>query len=104
MSNNLGNTVFVYQHCDTGEIRALYLDDAHVLSGREGWLHVGTLEPRAWIEANWRRTMAAPDLRRALQRMVEYERGQDRNLDRVGALYAADVALNKALGDAEWPM
>ena len=99
VSNSLGDAIFVYQHRDTGEIRALYLDDAHVLSRREGWLHVGTLEPRAWIEAHWRRTMTAPDLRRALQRMVEYERGQDCHLDRAGVLHEADVALSKATGE-----
>lgn len=40
----------------------------------------------------------------ALVKLVEYERGQDFHGDRVGALHAAGVALNKALGDEEWPI
>lgn len=59
--------VFVYRHTDTGEIRALYLDDAFCLSGRTDWTHVATLEPRAWIEANWRNAVAVPDLLAAMQ-------------------------------------
>ena len=77
MVSGFDNAVFVYRHRDTGEIRALYREDAMAMTGRTEWVRVGSLEPRAWIEAHWMRAMAAPDLRRALQRMVEYERGQD---------------------------
>ena len=98
------NAVFVYRHKDTGEICALYREDAVAMTGRAEWLHVGSLEPRAWIEANWAGAMAAPGLINALQRMVRHERGQDQHSDRVGALYTADMALNRALGDEEWPI
>lgn len=98
------NAVFVYRHKDTGEIRALYREDAVAMAARAELVHVGSLEPRAWIEANWAGAMAAPGLINALQRMVRHERGQDQHSDRVGALYMADMALNRALGGEEWPI
>ena len=101
---NHDNAVFVYCHRDTGKILALYFEDAVVMTGRDEWVHVGSLEPRAWIEASWAGAMAAPSLINALQRMVQHERGQDQHSDRVGALHAADMALNRALGDKEWPI
>ena len=104
MVSSFDRAVFVYRHRDTGEIRALYCEDAMALAVRAEWLHVGSLEPRAWIEANWAGAMAAPYLINALQRMVRHERGQDQHSDRVGALYTADMALNRALGDEEWPI
>ena len=104
MVNGFDRAVFVYCNRDTGEIRALYGEDAFSLSGRTDWMHVGSLEPRAWIEAHWMAANAASDLIRALRGLVEHERGHDFHRDRVGALYAADAALNKALGDEEWPL
>lgn len=104
MVSGFDRAVFVYRHRDTGEIRALYREDAVAMSGCAEWIHIGSLEPRAWIEANWTGAMAAPSLINALQRMVRHERGQDQHSDRVGALYMADMALNRALGDEEWPI
>lgn len=154
------NAVFVYCHRDTGEICALYREDAIAMTGRAEWLHIGSLEPRAWIESTWNSVIQAHGILRALknlvvvtqhlevcpgalneaqeaikaaaepkywrahesahelrephsereelinalQRMVRHERGQDQHSDRVGALYMADMALNKALGDEAWPL
>lgn len=98
------NAVFVYRHRDTGEIRALYHESAMAMAGRAEWVHVGSLEPRPWIEANWTNAMAAPGLINALQGLVAFERGHDYHHDRVGALHAADMALNSALGNQEWPL
>lgn len=50
MTHNLCATVFVYRHRETGAIRALYLDDARAMIGRDDYEHVATLEPRMWIE------------------------------------------------------
>ena len=50
MTHNLDAAVFVYRHRETGEIRALYMDDARAMIGRDDYEHVATLEPRAWIE------------------------------------------------------
>ena len=104
MVNCFDRAVFVYRHRDTGEILALYREDAIAMTGRVEWVHVGSLEPRAWIEANWAGAMAAPGLINALQGLVAFERGHDYHHDRVGALYTADVALNRALGDEAWPL
>ena len=104
MVNGFDLAVFVYRHRDTGEIRALYCEDAMAMTGRAEWVHVGSLEPRAWIEANWTNAMAAPGLINALRGLVEFERGHDYHHDRVGALYAADMALNRALGNQVWPL
>ena len=50
MTHNLAATVFVYRHRETGAIRALYVDDARAMIGRDDYEHVATLEPRMWIE------------------------------------------------------
>ena len=50
MTHNLYATVFVYRHRETGAIRALYMDDARAMIGRDDYEHVATLEPRMWIE------------------------------------------------------
>ena len=104
MVSGFDRAVFVYRHSDTGEILALYHEDAVAMAGRAEWVHVGSLEPRAWIEANWTGAMAAPGLINALQKLVEFERGHDYHHDRVGALYTADMALNRALGNQVWPL
>lgn len=65
-------------------------------------LRSGTLKAAA---AQIRRLQDDRDaLLKALQGLVAFERGHDYHSDRVGALHAADVALNKALGDDEWPL
>ena len=104
MVSGFDNAVFVYRHRDTGEIRALYREDAIAMTGRAEWVLVGSLEPRAWIEYHWTNAMAAPGLINALQKLVEFERGHDYHRDRVGALHAADMALNRALGNQVWPL
>lgn len=43
--------VFVYEHKSTGEIRARWLDDAKVLEDDESWTHIGSLDPRAYIDS-----------------------------------------------------
>lgn len=50
MTHNLDATVFVYRNRETGAIRALYVDDARAMIGRDDYEHVATLEPRMWIE------------------------------------------------------
>ena len=160
MVNGFDRAVFVYRHKDTGDIIALYREDAMAMTGRAEWVHVGSLEPRAWIESSWRPVMQAHGVLRALENLivathhlevcpgtleeareaikaaaepqywracesahvsrksrsereelinalrglVEFERGHDYHHDRVGALYAADMALNRALGNQVWPL
>ena len=53
MTHNLDATVFVYRHRETGEIRALYVDDARAMNYRPDYEHVATLEPRMWIQAHY---------------------------------------------------
>lgn len=43
--------VFVYEHKITGEIKARYLDDAKFLDSDEEWSHIGSLEPRSYINS-----------------------------------------------------
>jgi len=50
MTHNLNCTVFVYRQRETGAIRALYTEDARAMTGRDDYEHVGSLEPRMWIE------------------------------------------------------
>lgn len=50
MTHNLYATVFVYRHLETGQVRALYMDDARAMIGRDDYEHVASLEPRMWIE------------------------------------------------------
>ena len=50
MTHNLCATVFVYRHRETGEIRALYVDEARSMIDRDDYEHVASLEPRMWIE------------------------------------------------------
>lgn len=62
--NNLDATVFVFKNKETSEIKATYRD-LYMLYANDSWEHVGTLEPRAWIEANWQ----------AVQEPAEYYNG-----------------------------
>ena len=41
--------VFVYEHKNTGEIRARWPDDAVVLDADDSWLHIGSIDPRSYI-------------------------------------------------------
>lgn len=50
MTHNLDAAVFVYRHCKTGAIRALYVDDARAMIDSDDYEHVASLEPRMWIE------------------------------------------------------
>lgn len=43
--------LFVYQHKNTGEVRVLWQDDAVILEDDKAWNHIGTLEPRGYINA-----------------------------------------------------
>ena len=53
--HNIEASVFVYEHRQTGEVRAEYLNAALALGHEdEHWRHVATLEPRMWIQAHWR--------------------------------------------------
>lgn len=55
--HNLDATVFVYEHKTTGEIKAIYHESAVSFSNSQAasdWTHVGTLEPRMWIQAYWK--------------------------------------------------
>ena len=51
--HNLDATVFVYEHKTTGEIKAFYRESAVSFNNSKAasdWNHVGTLEPRMWIQ------------------------------------------------------
>ena len=48
MSSDIA-VVFVYEHKNTGEIRARWPDDAAVLDADDSWLHIGSLDPRSYI-------------------------------------------------------
>lgn len=76
VSGNISNTLFVYQHRETSEIRVLYIDDAHAMTKRDEWLHVGSLEPRAWIEAHWRVVTAWPEVLTAFIECCELIEGE----------------------------
>lgn len=75
---------------------------AHLEAVDDAVLRSGTLRAAA---AQIRRLQDERDaLLCALVKLVGYERGHDYHHDRVGALHSADVALNKALGDEQWPL
>lgn len=44
------NVIFVYQHKNTCEIRVEYIEKARALEGDSNWLHIGTLEPAAYVK------------------------------------------------------
>lgn len=50
MTHNLDAAVFVYRIRETGEIHALYVDDARAMIDSDDYEHVASLEPRMWIE------------------------------------------------------
>lgn len=43
--------LFVYQHKNTGEVKVRWQDDAVILEEDKAWNHIGTLEPRGYINA-----------------------------------------------------
>ena len=43
--------VFVYEHKNTGEIMARWLDESKILDADDRWLHIGSLEPRSYISS-----------------------------------------------------
>lgn len=100
MPVNASATVFVYQHRETGEARALYLDDAWAMQGRTDYEHVATLEPRAWIESAWSELEESAEIKRqrddllsALQDLITVTQ----HLDVCpGTLEAAQAAVNNA--------
>lgn len=51
--HNLEATVFVFRHRETKEIVAHYALAARGKKAHPDWEHVGTLEPRLWIQAHW---------------------------------------------------
>lgn len=58
--NNLEATVFVFEHNDTGEIKAFYAEGALEFGSHpdsKNWKHVASLEPRLWIQTYWRKAM-----------------------------------------------
>jgi len=58
--NNTAATVFVYRHKATGEVAAHYTDAACIKQALPDWKLVASLEPRLWIQANWRQAGAIP--------------------------------------------
>ena len=50
MGGTLNNTIFVYQHKKTLEIRVEYIDKAKSLEEDPDWFHNATIEPRAYLE------------------------------------------------------
>lgn len=48
---NPDRVVFVYRHTLTGKVRAAYLDDWGNYDKHPDYKHIGTLEPRVWIQA-----------------------------------------------------
>ena len=58
--NNTAATVFVYRHKATGEVAAHYTDAACIKQALPDWKLVASLDPRLWIQANWRQAGAIP--------------------------------------------
>lgn len=46
----MNNTIFVYQHKKTLEIRVEYIDKAKILEDDPDWWHNATIEPRAYLQ------------------------------------------------------
>lgn len=68
--NNLDATVFVYRHLGTGEVTALYADDARAMGSRQDYAHVATLEPRMWIENHFDDSAQRDELLMALKELL----------------------------------
>jgi hypothetical protein len=44
--------LFVYEHKETGEISVKYLEEiSHFMSNESDWNHIGTLEPKHYIQS-----------------------------------------------------
>jgi len=57
MTHNIDATVFVYKHKTQGSIRCEYLERARMLEDDDVWEHMATLEPRMWIQYNWKKVV-----------------------------------------------
>lgn len=57
MSNEYSTTVFVYRNKATGQIKALFLQEAMSMYQQAGYEHVDTIEPRTWIELHYEEIM-----------------------------------------------
>ena len=53
MTHNLQATVFVYRHNLTKRIQCEYIEKAKFFEDLPQWEHLGTLEPRMWIQEHW---------------------------------------------------
>ena len=51
------NPVFVYRHKETGNIRCEYFGGARFMEDELDWEHIDTLEPKQWIEINYKKVM-----------------------------------------------
>lgn len=69
--NNLDATVFVFKHKKTGEIQATYSPQFKDFETDKQWRHVGTLEPRLWIQAHWAKVDVNTELLDALKGLLE---------------------------------
>jgi len=48
---DIDRVVFVYRHTFTGKVRATYIDGSRDYDDHPDYKHIGSLEPRAWIQA-----------------------------------------------------
>ena len=51
----MNNSIFVYEHKTTKEIRVEYIEKAKSLADDPDWFHNATLEPRAYLESVFKR-------------------------------------------------
>ena len=91
--NRLDATVFVYEDSETGEIHASYIDGVIRFDSDKGFIHLATLEPRAWIEHNYKRKQV--DLTDAEVEAIMVEQGDLRTTAFARAVIAADREKNK---------
>lgn len=47
---DIDHVVFVYRHTFTGNVRAAYLDDSGNYDKHPDYKHIGTLDPKMWIQ------------------------------------------------------
>ena len=86
--NNLDATVFVFRHRETKEIIAHYALAARGKESHPDWEHVGTLEPRLWIQAHWD---DAEKEREACARVCESAKAWEIASQYQGDIYAAAI-------------
>lgn len=83
-TNNLDATVFVYRNKETMQIKCEYVNKAMALEDDNGWEHLATLEPRAWIEHTY--TV------RERERMKAYEQRLQDAIDTLAATICLDMS------------